>query len=79
MFIASAGHHRLYFHSANSVPIRPCEFEYDSEGDNDPDWLRSHTKRMLDEFTDVNEGEKRLMKLWNLFILKRRYLWYSSL
>lgn len=26
--------------------------------------------QMIDEFTDVNEGEKELMKLWNLHIMK---------
>nr|CAB3266719.1 polycomb protein suz12-A [Phallusia mammillata] len=66
----TAGHHRLYFHSRNAVPIRPCEFEGDSEDEADPDWLRAYTKRMLDEFTDVNEGEKPVMKLWNLYIMK---------
>ena len=28
--------------------------------------------QMIDEFTDVNEGEKELMKLWNLFMDKKR-------
>ena len=26
--------------------------------------------QMIDEFTDVNEGEKELMKLWNLHVMK---------
>ena len=65
-----AGHNRLYFHSGTTLPIRPCEFDEDSEEENDPDWLRCYTERMLDEFTDVNDGEKTLMKLWNLFNLK---------
>lgn len=25
--------------------------------------------QMIEEFTDVNRGEKELMKLWNLFAL----------
>lgn len=25
---------------------------------------------MIDEFTDVNEGEKEVMKMWNLHIMK---------
>jgi len=28
--------------------------------------------QMIDEFTDVNEGEKELMKLWNLFITEKK-------
>ena len=27
---------------------------------------------MIDEFTDVNDGEKELMKLWNLHMMKNR-------
>uniref|UniRef100_F6UZR0 Uncharacterized protein n=1 Tax=Ciona intestinalis TaxID=7719 RepID=F6UZR0_CIOIN len=66
----AAGHHRLYFHSETVVPIRPCEFDVDSEEETDPEWLRAHTTKMLDEFTDVNDGEKPIMKLWNLYIMK---------
>lgn len=29
---------------------------------------------MIDEFTDVNEGEKELMKLWNLHVMKHGYV-----
>jgi polycomb protein SUZ12 len=25
---------------------------------------------MIDDFTDVNEGEKELMKMWNLHVMK---------
>jgi len=28
--------------------------------------------QMIDDFTDVNEGEKELMKLWNLFITEKK-------
>jgi VEFS-Box of polycomb protein len=44
--------------------------ESDSEGENDPPWLRMKTMMMIDEFTDVNEGEKELMKMWNLHVMK---------
>uniref|UniRef100_H2YZ91 Uncharacterized protein n=1 Tax=Ciona savignyi TaxID=51511 RepID=H2YZ91_CIOSA len=67
---ASTGHHRLYFHSETVVPVRPCEFDMDSEEETDPEWLRAHTTKMLDEFTDVNDGEKPIMKLWNLYVMK---------
>lgn len=30
--------------------------------------------QQLDEFTDVNEGEKEVMKLWNLHIMKHGYV-----
>ena len=28
---------------------------------------------MIDEFTDVNRGEKEMMKLWNLFAMEQGY------
>ena len=28
--------------------------------------------QLIDEFTDVNDGEKELMKLWNLHLMKNR-------
>lgn len=28
---------------------------------------------MIDEFTDVNKGEKELMKLWNTFSMQNKY------
>lgn len=67
---AYAGHRRLYFHSSNGLPMYPNELEYDSEKENDPDWLQTSMGRMLDEFVDVNEGEKELMKMWNIHLLK---------
>lgn len=29
---------------------------------------------MIDDFTDVNEGEKELMKLWNLHVMKHGFV-----
>nr|XP_020483294.1 polycomb protein suz12-B-like [Labrus bergylta] len=52
------------------MPLRPQEMELDSEDERDPEWLREKTATQLDEFTDVNEGEKEVMKLWNLHVMK---------
>ena len=30
--------------------------------------------QMIDEFTDVNKGEKELMKMWNLFAMEQGYI-----
>lgn len=68
------GHNRLYYHTVTCQPIRPQEIDIDSEDENDPEWLRQKTINMIDEFTDVNEGEKELMKLWNLHIMKNNYI-----
>ncbi|ERL90724.1 hypothetical protein D910_08071, partial [Dendroctonus ponderosae] len=64
------GHNRLYHHTTTCLPIYPKEMDIDSEGENDPEWLQSKTMMMIDEFTDVNEGEKELMKMWNLHVMK---------
>ncbi|XP_022918148.1 polycomb protein Su(z)12 [Onthophagus taurus] len=64
------GHNRLYHHTTTCLPIYPKEMDVDSEGENDPEWLRAKTMMMIDEFTDVNEGEKELMKMWNLHVMK---------
>ncbi|XP_019950269.2 polycomb protein suz12-B-like [Paralichthys olivaceus] len=69
-----SGHNRLYFHSDSCVPLRPQEMEVDSEDERDPDWLKEKTVKQIDEFTDVNEGEKEIMKLWNLHAMKHGFI-----
>ncbi|KAK3091279.1 hypothetical protein FSP39_018564 [Pinctada imbricata] len=68
------GHNRLYYHSLTCEPMKPQDVDVDSEDENDPAWLRKKSVQMIDEFTDVNEGEKELMKLWNLLIMKYNYI-----
>ncbi|CAG0880719.1 unnamed protein product [Darwinula stevensoni] len=68
------GHNRLYYHTTTCQPILARELDMDSEGENDPEWLRKKTQMMIDEFTDVNEGEKDLMKRWNLHVLKHNFV-----
>ncbi|XP_062581731.1 polycomb protein suz12-like [Saccostrea cucullata] len=68
------GHNRLYYHTMTSEVIRPQEIDVDSEEETDPIWLRQKTVNMIDEFTDVNEGEKELMKLWNLHVMKYNFI-----
>lgn len=60
---------RLYYHTSTCLPVKPNEGDIDSEADMDPEWLKERTQLMIDEFTDVNEGEKELLKLWNLHIM----------
>ncbi|XP_062841170.1 polycomb protein suz12-A [Trichomycterus rosablanca] len=69
-----SGHNRLYFHSDSCVPLRPHEMAEDSEDEKDPEWLREKTVMQIDEFTDVNEGEKEVMKLWNLHVMKHGFI-----
>ncbi|XP_020502911.1 polycomb protein suz12-B [Labrus bergylta] len=69
-----SGHNRLYFHSDSCVPLRPQEMEVDSEDEGEPDWLQEKTTKQIEEFTDVNEGEKEIMKLWNLHVMKHSFI-----
>ncbi|XP_051562945.1 polycomb protein suz12-B isoform X1 [Myxocyprinus asiaticus] len=69
-----SGHNRLYFHSDSCMPLRPQEMEVDSEDERDPEWLKEKTITQIEEFTDVNEGEKEVMKLWNLHVMKNGFI-----
>lgn len=68
------GHTRQYHHTMTCLPILPKELDNDTEDESDPAWLQHKTMQMLDEFTDVNEGEKELMKMWNLHMMSKRYV-----
>lgn len=68
------GHNRLYHHTMTCLPVHPKGLDIDSEGESDPAWLQHKTMQMIDEFTDVNEGEKELMKMWNLHIMRNGYV-----
>ena len=60
---------RLYHYSTTGLPQPPFVINQPStEDETDPPWLIKKICRMIDEFSDVNEGEKELMKMWNLHI-----------
>lgn len=52
--------------------------DVDSEDESDPKWLQKKTSMMIDDFTDVNDGEKELMKMWNLHVMKHGYVFEIS-
>ncbi|XP_067942259.1 polycomb protein Su(z)12-like isoform X2 [Watersipora subatra] len=64
---ALLGHNRLYYHSISNQPVLSNDFDTDSDGE-DTEWCRIASSRLIDDFIDVNKGEKELMKLWNHFI-----------
>ncbi|XP_037074134.1 polycomb protein suz12-like [Pollicipes pollicipes] len=68
------GHNRMYHRTATNLAIPPAELAYDSEGEHDHTWLRTKTRRMIYEFSDVNEGEKALMVMWNLHVMKYNFV-----
>lgn len=65
---------RSFYHSMSGLPVKPCDIDVNSEDENDPNWLRTNTVKMINEFVDVNDGEKAIMKLWNLFVLKHTFV-----
>lgn len=75
VFSIADGHNRLYYHSQSCMPIYTAEeFEADSEGEPDPAWLTQNCRKLVYEFTDVNEGEKEIITLWNAHVMERNYV-----
>jgi len=68
------GHNRLYFHSMTCSPVRPQELDHEGHEETHPPWLKEKTVMMIEEFSDVNEGEKELMKLWNVHVMEKEYI-----
>ena len=58
----------------NLFSTKVSEIEIDSDNDLDSEWLRNHTALLINDFNDVNEGEKGIMLLWNLFLLKNNFV-----
>ncbi|XP_023328013.1 polycomb protein suz12-B [Eurytemora carolleeae] len=73
-----SGHNRLYHDSTTSLPIPPHAIinnqDLEEEDRTDPEWLQIKTSRMIDDFTDVNEGEKEFMKIWNNHVQKYTFV-----
>lgn len=65
--------HFIIYKSSTNLPVKDeSDFENDSESDPCPQWLNDNNDRLIDDFTDVNEGEKEMFKLWNKFISKQK-------
>merc|ERR1711862_500045 len=71
-----SGHNRLYHYSTTCLPIPSHAILHgENEEDHpDPEWLRIKTSKMIDDFTDVNAGEKEFMKMWNNHVQKYTYV-----
>ena len=74
---------RVYYHSKSNLPITISEISSETSADSDTEheseWLKEHTKLLLNEFTDVNEGEKDMMRVWNVHFLRYRFLTDATL
>ena len=47
-------------------------------GKDHPHWLLTKMDQMMDQFSDINEGEKEFMKMWNLHMMVILILEYFS-
>ena len=36
---------------------------------NDPSWLQNHSKFLINEFDDISDNERKIMNLWNHYIM----------
>ncbi|CAB4054291.1 SUZ12 [Lepeophtheirus salmonis] len=69
------GHNRLYHYSTTCLAMPPNAILEPLEEDQvDPPWLMIKICKMLDEFSDVNDGEKEFMKMWNLHVQHHTYV-----
>jgi hypothetical protein len=60
-------------------PIKPSEFEIDSEDELPIDWLVTKSDLQLQDLSYLNQGEREYMKLWNLHVLKDTPLGFGHL
>ncbi|KAL2549999.1 Polycomb group protein EMBRYONIC FLOWER 2 [Forsythia ovata] len=67
---------RQFFHSHRAQPMAMEQVisDRDSEDEVDDDVADLEDQRMLDDFVDVSEDEKKLMHLWNSFVRKQRVI-----
>lgn len=74
------GHNRRYSRTTDNLSYtHRMDFDEDSEGEHDPAWLRKHTKIQIEDFSDVNEGEKEMMVMWNWHVMKRNFVGMSQM
>lgn len=73
-FGGSDDRRRIYYSSTNALSIRGSGIDYNSDDEFVPEWLRLNTTRQIDDFVDVNDGEKEIMKMWNLHVMENRYI-----
>ena len=60
---------RLIYHGRNFIPIIGRE-KAEQELECDFTWLTQHTRKLLDDITDVNKAQKPLIIIWNEHVVK---------
>jgi hypothetical protein len=64
---------RVYRHTTGAQPIEPEHMQNDSDDEIYPEWTQQLSRRMMEDFQDVNEGEKEMMIMWNHHVMKHKY------
>ncbi|VDO94184.1 unnamed protein product [Soboliphyme baturini] len=70
----SLTHNRPYHHSTTCMPILSAELDIDSEEENNPSWLKESLAQNINGFSDLNDGEKMIMAMWNEHITRYKYV-----
>ncbi len=63
---------RVYRHTTGAQPIEPEHLQIDSDDEIYPEWTQQLSRRMMEDFQDVNEGEKEMMIMWNHHVMKHK-------
>ena len=63
---------RVYRHTTGAQPIAPEHMQIDSDDEIYPEWTQQLSRRMMEDFQDVNEGEKEMMIMWNHHVMKHK-------
>lgn len=65
---------RVYYHTKTTQPIlNEDTFDNDSDTEIAPDWLQENNDLLINDFDDLNEGEKKLLRVWNLHCLRHHF------
>merc|ERR1712142_1327310 len=60
---------RNIYHGRNWIPMTRYGFGED-EADSDYSWIILFSKQRLEDISDINDGEKNMMNLWNMHLKK---------
>lgn len=65
---------RVFYHTNTWQPVlSQNELDCDSDEEIAPEWLREHSRFLINDFSDLNDGEKRFMYMWNMHCLSAQY------
>lgn len=70
---------RQYYHPRSNQPLTSKDWEYDSDGEPDDEWLDKLSSDLMAEFEDVSDKEKELFIIWNRFIRRHHTIADSSI